>query len=99
MNKFLFQLIILLRFVCFIALFYLMLHILGSRIIKRPEHKILWFFSVLTGPLTRPVRAWASSDVPEQRLRWLALIFYALLWLVAVALSRLLSDSSLKSLY
>jgi hypothetical protein len=94
MNRFVFQFIILLRFICFIALFYLMLHILVSRIIKRPEHKVLWFFSVLTGPLTRPVRVWVSTDVPEQRLRWIALTFYTVLWLVAVALSRLLSGLS-----
>ena len=94
MNRFVFQLIILLRFVCFIALFYLMLHILVSRIIKRPEHKVLWFFSVLTGPLTRPVRVWVSTAVPEQRLRWIALMFYGVLWLVAIALTRLLSGLS-----
>jgi uncharacterized protein YggT (Ycf19 family) len=93
MSGFVLQVIILLRFICFIALFYLMLHILVSRIIKRPEHKVLWFFSVLTGPLTRPVRAWLSRDMPEQRLRWIALMFYGVLWLVAVALTKLLSGS------
>ena len=98
MNRFVFQLIILLRFVCFIALFYLMLHILVSRIIKRPEHKVLWFFSILTGPLTRPVRGWVSGDMPEQRLRWIALMFYGVIWLVAVALTRLLPGSSPQSL-
>jgi hypothetical protein len=98
MNRFVFQLIILLRFVCFIALFYLMLHILVSRIIKKPEHKVLWFFSVLTGPLTRPVRVWVGSDMPAQRLRWIALMFYGVLWLVAVTLTRLLAGSSPQSL-
>lgn len=98
MNGFVLQLVVLLRFICFIALFYLMLHIFVSRIIKRPEHKVLWFFSVLTGPLTRPVRVWLSGDVPEQRLRWIALMFYGVLWLVAVALTRLLSGSSPQSL-
>lgn len=98
MNGFVLQLVVLLRFICFIALFYLMLHILVSRIIKRPEHKVLWFFSVLTRPLTRPVRVWLSGDVPEQRLRWIALMFYGVLWLVAVALTRLLSISSPQSL-
>ena len=98
MNRFVFQLIILLRFVCFIALFYLMLHILVSRIIKRPEHKVLWFFSVLTGPLTRPVRVLLSGDMSEQRFRWIALMFYGVLWLVAIALTSLLSGSSPQSL-
>lgn len=98
MSGLVLQLIILLRFICFIALFYLMLHILMSRIIKKPEHKVLWFFSVLTGPLTRPVRVWLGADLCEQRLRWIALMFYAVLWLVAVALTRLLSGSSPQSL-
>jgi hypothetical protein len=98
MNGFVLQLIILLRFVCFIALFYLMLHILVSRVIKKPEHKVLWFFSILTGPLIRPVRVWVSGDVPEQRLRWIALMFYGVLWLIAVALTRTLSGSSPHSL-
>ena len=87
MNGFVLQVIVLLRFVCFIALFYLMLHILVSRLIKRPEHKVLWFFSVLTQPLTRPVRAWVAGDMPEQRVRLMALIFYGVLWLIAVALT------------
>lgn len=98
MNQFALQVIVLLRFICFIAVFYLMLHILVSRVIKRPEHKVLWFFSVLTGPLMRPVRVWVSSGLPEQRLRWIALMFYGVLWLVAVALTRLVSGSSPQSL-
>jgi hypothetical protein len=98
MNGIVLQLAILLRFVCFIALFYLMLHILVSRIIKSPEHKVLWFFSVLTGPLTRPVRVWVGGDMPEQRLRWIALMFYGVLWLITVAVTRLLSESSPQSL-
>ena len=98
MNQFALQVIVLLRFICFIAVFYLMLHILVSRVIKRPEHKVLWFFSVLTGPLMRPVKVWIASDLPEQRLRWIALMFYGVLWLVAVALTRLVSGSSPQSL-
>jgi uncharacterized protein YggT (Ycf19 family) len=98
MNEVALQVIVLLRFICFIAVFYLMLHILLYRVIKRPENKILWFFSVLTDPLTRPVRAWVAASLPEQRLRWIALMFYGMLWLVAVALTRLLSGSSPQSL-
>ena len=98
MNQFALQVIVLLRFICFIALFYLMLHILVSRLIKNPEHKVLWFFSILTGPLTRPVRVWVAGDMPEQRLRWMALIFYGVLWLVAVALTRLVAGSSQQGL-
>src|SRR5918993_3242806 len=94
MSGLILQLVILLRFICFIALFYLMLHILVSGIIKKPEHKVLWFFSVLTEPLTRPVRVWVGRDIPEQRLRWLALMFYGVLWLVGVGRARLVVGST-----
>ena len=94
MNEVVLQIIVLLRFVCFIAVFYLLLHILLYRVIKRPENKVLWFFSVLTDPLTRPVRAWVAASLPEQRVRLLALIFYGVLWIAAVALTRLMAGSS-----
>jgi hypothetical protein len=95
MNDFLLQAFILLRFLCFIALLYLLLHIWASRLIAKPEHKVLWFFSVLTAPLTRPVRAWTNSDTPEQRVRWMALAFYGVLWLIGVALSRMIGAFSI----
>lgn len=98
MNEVALQVIVLLRFICFIALFYLMLHILVSRVIKRPDHKVLWFFSVLTDPLTRPVRVWVPGDVPEQRLRLLALIFYGVLWLLGVGLTRIVAGLSQQAL-
>lgn len=98
MNEVVLQIIVLLRFICFIAVFYLMLHILLCRAIKRPENKVLWFFSVLTDPLTRPVRAWFAAGMPEQRVRLLALIFYGALWLAAVALTRLVAGSSHQTL-
>jgi uncharacterized protein YggT (Ycf19 family) len=93
-----FQLIVLLRFVFFIALFYLMLHILVSRIIKKRENKVLWFFSVLTEPLTRPVRALIAVEMPEQRVRLIALVFYGVLWFVAIALSRMMVGFSEQAL-
>jgi len=92
MSEIVLQMIVLLRFVCFIALFYLLLHMLVSRLITKPEHKVLWFFSVLTAPLTRPVRAWVAGKTPERRVRLMALIFYALLWLIAVAVTRMLAS-------
>ena len=52
------QLLVLVRFLCFVAVVYLGLHIVFSRLISKSDSKILWFFSVITLPLTRPVRAW-----------------------------------------
>jgi uncharacterized protein YggT (Ycf19 family) len=98
MNEFVFQLLVILRFLCFMALFYLMLHILVSGIIKKPENKVLWFFSVLTNPLTRPVRALIAVEMPEERVRLIALVFYGVLWFVAIALSRMMAGFSEQAL-
>jgi hypothetical protein len=75
------RLLFLLRFLCFTALVYLGLHVIFSRLISKPDSKILWFFSVLTGPLTWPVRRWFAPAASEPRLRSMALVFYGALWL------------------
>jgi hypothetical protein len=92
------QILVLARFLCFMAIFYLALHTLVFRFSQKPNSKLLWFFSVLTTPLTRPVRVWVAHDMPEQRLRWIALIFYGGLWLIAVALTRVLAGFSQQAL-
>ena len=76
------QLLVLVRFLCFMAVVYLGLHIVFSRLISRPDSKILWFFSVITLPLTRPVRGWIVPGTTESRLRFVALVFYIVLWMV-----------------
>ncbi len=79
MSPFL-RLLVLVRFLCFVALVYLMLHIAFSRLISKPDSKVLWFFSVLTLPLTRPVRAWLAPPFSEPQLRFVAVLFYGALW-------------------
>jgi hypothetical protein len=76
------RLLFFLRFLCFVALIYLGLHVIFSRLISKPDSKVLWFFSVLTGPLTWPVRRWLASGAPEARLRSMALVFYGALWVL-----------------
>jgi hypothetical protein len=78
------RLLVLLRFLCFVAVIYLGLHIIFSRLISRGDSKILWFFSVITSPLTWPVRMWIAPNVDEPRLRLTALVIYGLLWLIVV---------------
>jgi hypothetical protein len=78
------QLLVLIRFLCFVAVIYLGLHIIFSRLISRPDSKVLWFFSVITSPLTWPVRTWIAPNVDEPRLRLTALVIYGLLWLIVV---------------
>lgn len=69
----------------FIAAIYLALHILFARIVA-PTSPVLWFFGVVTGPLTRPVRKLMAAGSPEPRVRLVALVVYVVLWLVSRAL-------------
>jgi hypothetical protein len=79
-----FQLLVLLRFLCYVAVVYLGLHIIFSRLISRADSKILWFFSVLTLPLIWPVRTWIAPNTDESRIRLIALAVYGLLWLIVI---------------
>ena len=72
---------VLLPLLFFMASVYLALHILFARLLRRPDSPVLWFFSVVTGPLTRPVRALLPRETPEARVRMLALGLYVVLWL------------------
>ena len=67
--------------VFFMAFVYLLLHVVFARLIIRPDSPVLWFFSVVTGPLTRPVRGWLAAGTPERRVRLVALGVYLVLWL------------------
>jgi hypothetical protein len=73
---------VVLPLVCFMAWIYLALHILAARLVSRPDSPVLWFFGVVTAPLTRPVRALLPAGVPEPRVRAIALGAYLLLWIV-----------------
>jgi hypothetical protein len=70
-------------FVFFMAAVYLALHIVFARLVGNPASPVVWFFGVVTGPLTRPVRAWLGPGTPEPRVRLLALGVYTVLWLVS----------------
>jgi hypothetical protein len=70
----------------FMAWVYLALHIAFARLIANRDNPALWFFAVVTGPLTRPVRAFVRPGTPEPRVRMVALVVYFALWIVARAL-------------
>ena len=76
---------IVLPLVLFMAWVYLLLHIVAARVSKRPDSPVLWFFGVVTGPLTRPVRSVLPAGTPEPRVRTVSLVVYLLLWIVARA--------------
>ena len=75
---------VLVPFLFFMASVYLGLHMLFARLVPadRPS-ATLWFFSVVTGPLTRPVRALVPAGTTESRVRALALAIYVGLWLLS----------------
>jgi hypothetical protein len=84
---------ILVPFVFFMASVYLALHIVFARLLPagRPS-ATLWFFSIVTGPLTRPVRALLPPRTPEGRVRALSLALYVGLWIASrIALGPLVS--------
>jgi hypothetical protein len=70
----------------FMAAVYLALHIVFDRVIVNRENPALWFFAVVTGPLTRPVRALLPAGTPEPRVRTIAFVVYLLLWIAVRAL-------------
>ena len=72
-------------FVFFMAATYLALHIVFARVVRTTASPVMWFFGVVTAPLTRPVRAWLAPGAPEPRVRWLALGVYVALWLASRA--------------
>ena len=69
--------------VFFMAAVYLALHIVFARLIGRPGSPVLWFFAVVTGPLTRPVRATVARGMAEPQVRMIALVVYVVLWIAA----------------
>ena len=71
--------------VFFMAAIYLALHIAFARFVTAPGSPVLWFFSVVTGPLTRPIRRCLTPGAPEGRVRLVGLVVYAALWLVSRA--------------
>jgi hypothetical protein len=68
--------------VLFMAWIYLALHMLFARLVTDPQSPVLWFFAVVTGPLTRPVRALLPTGTPEPRVRMISLTVYVGLWIV-----------------
>jgi hypothetical protein len=74
-----------LPFVFFMAAFYLALHIVVAQLVSG-SGRLLWFFGVVTGPLTRPVRA-LLPHAPDARVRVIALGLYVALWLATRAIT------------
>jgi hypothetical protein len=85
-----YRLILLTSFIAYMAAIYVTLHIVVARFSKSPGSRLLWFFSVLTAPLMRPLRAVLPAHVTEVQLRYVTLAACVALWLVTRLLSAML---------
>jgi uncharacterized protein YggT (Ycf19 family) len=81
MNALTYRLLLLISFVAYMAAIYVALHIVVARFSKAPRSRLLWFFSVLTGPLTRPMRRLLPEGITESQLRYLTLAACVVIWL------------------
>jgi hypothetical protein len=88
------QILLVVRFLCFMAIFYLALHKTVVRLSRKPNSKLLWFFDVLTAPLTRPVRVWLMPAASNDRLLSGSLLFYGILWLFFIVMDRIFGPNS-----
>jgi hypothetical protein len=83
MHELAYRLLVLCWFVFYMAAIYLALHIVVARFSRAPGSRLLWFFSVITGPLTRPARLLLPPATPESRVRVIALGAYVALMVMA----------------
>ena len=76
-----YRILVLFWFLAYMAVVYLALHVVIARLARRPESRLLWFFGIVTDPLTRPVRAVLPAGASASRVRLAALGVYVALWL------------------
>ena len=82
MYDLLYRAVFLLWFVAYMSVIYLGLHLIAARFARSPESRLLWFFSIVTEPLNRPVRAILPAGTNPARIRLVALLVYGILWLL-----------------
>jgi hypothetical protein len=82
MPPFLYRVFVVLSFVGFMATVYLLLHMLVLRLFRSPDSQVVAFFTVVTSPLTAPVRRLLPRGTPERRVRLATLGLCVLFWLV-----------------
>jgi hypothetical protein len=86
-----FKLFFLLRFLCFVAVVYLALHWTVRRLSVKPDSKLLWFFSVVTSPLTAPIKARMKPATTDDSILSVSLLFYGVLWLLLVFIEQVMT--------
>ena len=81
MDTLIYRLLLLISFVAYMAAIYVALHIVVAHFSRMPGSRLLWFFSVLTGPLTRTIRRILPEGVTESQIRYLTLAVCLVIWL------------------
>jgi hypothetical protein len=82
MYDMVYRVLVVVWFIAYMSAVYLALHMVVARFSRNPHSLVLWFFSVLTSPLTWPVRAVLGEGRPEHRVRLIALGAWLALWLL-----------------
>jgi surface polysaccharide O-acyltransferase-like enzyme len=83
MHEILYRFLVFLWFLFYMAAVYLALHIIAARVSRAPESRLLWFFGIITAPLTRPLRPLLPPGISEGRIRLIALGTYVALLVAA----------------
>ena len=81
MDALVYRLLLLISFVAYMAAIYVALHIVVAYFSRASGSRLLWFFSVLTGPLTRPIRGILPAGMTESQVRYLTLGACIVIWL------------------
>ncbi|MDQ2979245.1 MAG: hypothetical protein M3R62_08490 [Acidobacteriota bacterium] len=87
MNDLVFRVLFVLRFIAFMAIVYLAVHMAAAPWIKKPGSKVGAFFMILTSPLTRPMRAFLGPGIADSRVRLITFFALIVVWLLFAALT------------
>jgi uncharacterized protein YggT (Ycf19 family) len=82
------KILLLVRFIAFLAFVYLLLDLLVSRLLRDPQSKVRGFFALIASPLTRPVRSFLPPTATDDQVRLAALGLVGVVWAVIVLASR-----------
>jgi hypothetical protein len=81
LDTWVYRILLLASFIGYMAAIYVALHIVVAHFTRGPGSQLLWFFSVLTGPLTRAIRRIVPDGMTESQVRYLTLGTCIFIWL------------------
>lgn len=82
------RLLLLARFVVFLAVVYLLLDLAASRTFRRPDSKVRAFFALVASPITHAVRALLLPKATDDQVRWAAIGLATVVWAVLALMLR-----------